>query len=222
MDKDTRITSIAIAPIILAAGDSSRMGFPKALLPLGSKTFLTQILSVLNGFGLADPIIVLGNHATEIQSALGALPGRIVINKNPEYGQLSSIKLALNQLGAACQGCLVWPVDQPAVSGRVVDGLIRLFLQSHPPMVLPTFGGKRGHPALFHSALFPAFLAARLEEGPKNIILSRLKECALLPTSESAVVEDIDTPEDYLKLTGVSLESALAGRGRSAPSTFAG
>jgi len=206
--------NIEIVPIVLSAGDSSRMGFPKALLPLGARTFLTQILGVLNGFCLADPVIVLRNHAVEIQSALGNLPGRVVINKNPEQGQLSSIKLALNQLGAAPQACLIWPVDHPAVSVKVVDGLIRLFLQTHAPLVLPTYGGKRGHPVIFDRSLFPEFQAARLEEGPKNIILSRLHECALLSTAESAVVEDVDTPEDYLKLTGISLESALAGRGR--------
>jgi molybdenum cofactor cytidylyltransferase len=203
-----------IAPIILAAGDSSRMGFPKALLPLGMETFLTQILGVLNGFCLADPVIVLGSHAKEILDALGPLPGRIVINSNPEKGQLSSIKLALDQLDAATAGCLIWPVDQPAVSSNVVEGLVQLFLQTYAPLVLPTYEGKRGHPTIIHSALFPEFLAASLEEGPKNIILSRLKECALLPTAESAVIEDIDTPADYFKLTGVSIESALAGRGK--------
>jgi len=118
-------------------------------------------------------------------------------------------------LDAACRGCLIWPVDQPAVSAKTVDALIHLFLQTQAPLVLPTFGGKRGHPAIFHSSLFPEFQAAPLEEGPKNIILSRLNACALLPTSESAVVEDIDTPADYLKLTGVSLDSVLAGRAKS-------
>jgi len=192
------------------------MGFPKALLPFGTRTFLTQILGVINGFRLADPVIVLGNHAAEIQSALEMLPGRIVLNKNPEQGQLSSIKLALDQLGPACRACLLWPVDQPAVSAETVAGLIRLFLQTQAPMVLPTYSGKRGHPAIFHASLFPEFQAARLEEGPKNIILSRLQACAFLATNESAVIEDIDTPADYFKLTGVSLESALAARGRSA------
>jgi molybdenum cofactor cytidylyltransferase len=191
------------------------MGFPKALLPFGPNTFLTQILIALDGLDLADPVIVLGMQAGEIQSALGSLRARIVINKNPERGQLSSIKLALNQLDSACEGCMIWPVDQPAVSKRVVDGLIQQFLNSHAPIALPIFGGKRGHPAIFRSTLFPEFLEARLEEGPKQIILSRLEECVLLPTNESATIEDIDTPEDYFRLTGDSVKSALARRGKS-------
>jgi molybdenum cofactor cytidylyltransferase len=202
----------AIVPVILAAGDSSRMGFPKALLPYEENTFVGQILHTLKGLNLASPVLVLGKHAAEIQSALDTAPARIVCNHNPEEGQLSSIRLALQLLDPVCEGCLVWPVDQPGVSQKVVLALIDLFLQSQAPLALPTFAGKRGHPAIFRRSLFPEFIAAPLDEGPKRIILSRLNECALLPTSESATVEDMDTPADYYRVMGTTLEAALAKR----------
>jgi molybdenum cofactor cytidylyltransferase len=108
---------------------------------------------------------------------------------------------------------MIWPVDQPAVSEDLVRRLAELFLSSESRIVFPKCGGKRGHPAIFHRALFPEFMDAPLKEGPKSILLRHRQETTELPTEESATVQDIDSPSDYLALIGQTLEAALARNG---------
>jgi molybdenum cofactor cytidylyltransferase len=200
----------SILPIILAAGDSTRMGYPKALLPLGEELFITRILRVLQNAELPRPVIILGRAATVIQPRIQGWTADIRINPDPDRGQLSSIQLALEKIGPEYEAGMIWPVDQPAVSEDLVRRLAQLFLLSESRIVCPTCGGKRGHPAIFHSELFAEFMGAPLEEGPKKILLRHRLETLELPTEESATIQDIDTPSDYLALTGQTLEAALA------------
>jgi len=200
----------SIAPIILAAGDSTRMGYPKALLPLGSDTFLTRILSVLRNVGLPKPVVVLGRAASIIQPQIQDWPADIRINPDPSRGQLSSIQIALSRLHPEFIAGMIWPVDQPAISENLVRDLIQLFITSEPRIAFPMYGNKRGHPAIFHRVLFQEFMDASLEEGPKKILVRYRNVTTVLATEESTAVQDIDTPEEYQALTGESLSSALA------------
>jgi molybdenum cofactor cytidylyltransferase len=201
--------TISIVPIVLAAGNSKRMGYPKALLPLGSDFFLTRILRTLKAIGMPKPVIILGKAASVIQQQLRDWPADIYINPNPDRGQLSSIQLALVNIPLEFDAGMIWPVDQPAVSENLVRCLVELFLNSDSRIACPMYGDKRGHPAIFHRALFREFMEAPLEEGPKNIIVRHHTATALLPTNESASVQDIDTPADYEALTGENLNAAL-------------
>jgi molybdenum cofactor cytidylyltransferase len=201
---------ISIAPLILAAGDSTRMGYPKALLPLGSDTFLTHILGMLKNVGMPKPIIVLGRAASIVRQQIQDWPSDILVNPDPDRGQLSSIQIALSHIPPDCIAGMIWPVDQPAVSENLVRRLVDLFITSGSRIACPIYGNKRGHPAIFHRDLFQEFMDAPLEEGPKKIILRYQNAMVLLPTEESAAVQDIDTPADYETLTGESLNTALA------------
>lgn len=203
----------SIAPIILAAGDSTRMGYPKALLPLGSDTFLTRILGTLRNVGLPKPTIIVGRAASIIEQHIRDWPAEIWINPDPSRGQLSSIQLALSHLKPEYVAGLIWPVDQPAVSEDLVRQLTWVFANSESRIAFPVYGNKRGHPAIFHRALFQEFMDAPLEEGPKKILQRHQHATTVLPTEESATVQDIDTPADYQALTGVTLDSALARTG---------
>jgi molybdenum cofactor cytidylyltransferase len=198
-----------IAPVILAAGDSTRMGYPKALLPLGNEIFLTRILRILSKAGLPQPTIVLGRSAAVIQARIRQWPADVLINPDPDRGQLSSIQIGFSSLDSRFEAGMIWPVDQPAVSEDLVLRLTRLFIESGASIAFPFSRGKRGHPAIFHRRLFQEFMEAPLSEGPKRILLRHEQKSVLLPAEESACVVDIDTPADYQTLTGESLESAL-------------
>ena len=189
------------------------MGFPKALLPLGADMFLTRILSVVRKVGLPAPAVVLGRAAAMIRSRIHGWQADFWINPDPDRGQLSSIQLALSHLGPESEACLIWPVDQPAVSEGFVRDLVQLFVSSESLIACPLYNGHRGHPAIFHRALFAEFMEEPWEAGPKRILLRHEEVTALLPTLESAVVLDVDTPLEYESLTGESLNSALASRG---------
>ncbi len=202
-----------ITPVILAAGDSLRMGYPKALLPLGTDTFLTRILRVLKNMGMQNPMIILGKAAPAILPQIRAWPADVRINPDPARGQLSSVQLALSPAPAESIGILLWPVDQPAVSESLVRRLTDLFVVSESRIAVPMHGGKRGHPAIFHRDLFQEFMNEPLEKGPKGILLRHQEATAVLPTEEPAAIQDIDTPADYEALTGESLDVALARAG---------
>lgn len=206
----------SIAPVILAAGNSARMGYPKPLLPLGTETFLTRILRIIREAGLPDPCIVLGKASAMIQERIRGWPADIRINPDPDRGQLSSIQLALSTLRPEYEAALIWPVDHPAVSGELVRALTQLYMSSRSLIVCPLHEGRRGHPAIFHRDLFREFMDEPLQEGPKRILTRHLGETSVWPTGEAAVVRDIDTPLDYEELTGESLELALQKRGLEA------
>ena len=202
-----------IAPVILAAGDSSRMGYPKAILPLGNDTFLGCILSTLTRAGLPRPRIVLGRDAGRIAPRIADPRIRSLINPNPEQGQLSSMKLALSDLEQDCAACLFWPVDQPGIREEVVRALVQLFRDSGALIGLPAYKGKRGHPAIFGRGIFQELLRTPIEAGPKGLVKRHAAQTALLPCDEPGVVEDIDTPEDYSRFTGETLKDALRRTG---------
>jgi molybdenum cofactor cytidylyltransferase len=201
---------INITPVILAAGDSMRMGYPKALLPFGAETFLTHILATLKELDLDVARVVLGTHEPQIRPLLHSHQVRILVNPNPARGQFSSMRLALEGLDSNCRGCLLWPVDQPLISLELIRGLLRLFGQTSAPLVLPVCSGKTGHPAIFGRELIDELLAAPPDANPKLIIAKFKTKAARLPCDEIGTIEDIDSPDDYLRLTGASLAIAPA------------
>jgi molybdenum cofactor cytidylyltransferase len=186
------------------------MGYPKALLPLGEDVFITRILGTIGKIGLPRPIVVLGKSAATIQPQIRNRHAEIIINADPDRGQLSSIQLGLSRIHSYFTAGMIWPVDQPAISDHLVLKLAQLFITSGSLIAIPSYGNKRGHPTIFHRTLFQEFMDAPLEIGPKGILLRHQQSTAVLPTSEPATVQDIDTPEDYQALTGQSLGSALA------------
>ncbi len=202
--------SSSLVPVILAAGDSTRMGYPKALLPFGERPFLIQILDVVKGLSLQPPYVILGRHAAAIEPIITDQECIVLINPEPERGQLSSIQLAVRHLEPSCGGCLIWPVDHPAVSMTLVQDLVHTFCRSEPALAMPLYRQKRGHPAIFHRRLFNELLAEPTGKGLKEMVFRHQHETSLLETNEAATIEDIDTPEDFYKLSGQTLEAALA------------
>jgi molybdenum cofactor cytidylyltransferase len=195
-----------IGPIILAAGDSTRMGYPKALLPLGPDIFLTRILATISRVGLGRPTIVLGRAAPIIKPQIGNRDIDVLINPDPSRGQLSSIQLGLSHLAPEFNAGMIWPVDQPLVSEDLVRRLAQLFSQSGALVAYPICGDRRGHPAIFRRSVFLEFMETPLEEGPKNIIARHQPDTAVLETDELASIVDIDTPSDYRAAIGEDLK----------------
>ena len=197
----------SIAPVILAAGDSKRMGYPKALLPLGEEIFLTRILRVLREVGFTRPRLILGRDAALISARITDYATDIIVNPNPDKGQLSSIQLGISGLTDNIEAVMLWPVDQPAVSVELTCRLTELFITNDCRIAVPFRNGKRGHPAIFHRTLIHEFMDAPMEKGAKGIISRYESETCFLTTDESAAFTDIDTPSDYQTLTSQNLET---------------
>ena len=201
----------SIAPVILAAGNSKRMGYPKALLPLGEDIFLTRILRVLREVGFVRPRLILGRDAEIIIARIGDYQADVIVNPNPDNGQLSSIQLGVSSLSEKIEAAMLWPVDQPAISVDLLRSLTELFVANDCRIAVPFRDGRRGHPAIFHRTMLHEFMKAPMEKGAKGIISRYESETCFLPTDESAAFFDIDTPSDYQTLTGQSLGVVLSG-----------
>ncbi|HWP86088.1 MAG TPA: nucleotidyltransferase family protein [Terriglobia bacterium] len=193
--------ALRIAGILLAAGESRRMGRDKALLPLGKRTFLEHLTAVLDGE--VDPlVVVLGHHAAEIERQV-RLPATAVLLRNPDYpqGQLSSLHVALRHLAdRVVDGALVCLVDHPAITKEVVRALIRSFAASGASILLPTWNGRRGHPVLFAQRLFGELLTTPLDQGAREVVRRHSAEIAEVPVEEEGILWDVDRPEDYAAL----------------------
>jgi molybdenum cofactor cytidylyltransferase len=203
---------MSVQPVILAAGNSERMGFPKPLLPLGRSTFLETVLSRARRCVRLAPIVVLGRFADRIRPTLPP-DVHFCLNPDPDRGQFSSLLVALDQIADECRGCLVWPVDQPLVLDPTVERLVKLFEETDATVTLPICGGRRGHPAVFHRRLFQELKDLGPLGNPKPLILWHSGSTALFETDDMGTIEDIDTPQDYKRLVGESLDCALRKRG---------
>ncbi|TMA10395.1 MAG: nucleotidyltransferase family protein [Deltaproteobacteria bacterium] len=194
-----------IAAIVLSAGESRRMGSPKALLPIKGKSFIEQIVAALKATKVAKIIVVLGHNPEPIKSKVEPLSVSVVINPDYLKGQLSSLIAAIRSLQAdpvKVDGVLVHLVDHPLISRSVVNEMIDRFFESKKLIVIPTYKGKRGHPVLLSSRLFPELLKAPPDQGAKAVVHAHRDETLEMETDDEGVIIDIDTPDEYRQNVG--------------------
>jgi molybdenum cofactor cytidylyltransferase len=193
-----------IVAVVLAAGESSRMGQPKALLPIDGVRFIERIVTALKSSGVANIVVVLGHNADEMRRKIDDLPVTIVINPEYQKGQLSSLQTAIRYLETLpasddLEGILVHLVDHPYINPQLVKLMIERFEESGRLIVVPRFRGRRGHPVLFSRRLFPELLAAPMDQGAKTVVHAHQAETLEIETESEGVTIDIDTPEEYRK-----------------------
>jgi molybdenum cofactor cytidylyltransferase len=191
-----------IVAVILSAGESSRMGRPKALLPIDGVRFIEKIVTSLQSTRIEKTIVVLGHNAEEMWQKIGDLPVAILVNHDYEQGQLSSLQVAIRHLessseGRPVDGILVHLVDHPYISPTLVDLMIDRFYETKKLIVVPRFQGRRGHPVIFSRALFSELLAAGTDQGAKPVVHAHRDDTLEIDTEDEGVLIDIDTPEEY-------------------------
>jgi len=175
------------------------MGRPKALLPYREGTFLEHLIEVTRHPRIGVTRIVLGAGAEVIRTIAKLDPSVVVLNPEWEQGQLSSICAGLRSLeGIDTDGIVLCPVDHPLVSGRLVSDLVERFYEDKKAIVLPTYNGRRGHPAIFSNALFSELLAAPADKGARSVVWAHSADVLEVPTDEEGVVLNLNDP-DMLK-----------------------
>ena len=188
-----------LAAVILSAGASSRMGRPKALLPYREGTFLEHLIEATRHPQIGATRIVLGAGAEVIRALAKLDPSFVVLNPKWEQGQLSSIWAGLRSLeGIDIDGIVLCPIDHPLVSARLVGELVDRFYEDKKAIVLPTYNGRRGHPAIFSNALFGELLAAPGDKGARAVVWAHATDILEVPTDEEGVILNINDP-DMLK-----------------------
>lgn len=190
-----------IAAIILAAGASERMGYPKALLPYRGRSFLEGILEACYAAGVEQRVVVLGHFADKILESIDLSGVTVTRSGDLEAGPIGSVWAGLSALASLpLDAVLVWPVDRPHIAVATVTALVDAFRAGHQPIVVPICGGQRGHPVLFGRRVFAELLGAPRVEGARAVVHKDPARVIEVPVDDPAVLEDFNTPEDYKRL----------------------
>lgn len=190
-----------VAGLVLAAGESSRMGRDKALLEYRGSTFLEAILASLRHAGIPRIIVVLGHHASEIQRQIDLSGVEVVMNPAYRLGQTTSLQAGLRAIqGASVDGVVLCLVDHPAAGPEVMRALAVKFAETHAPVVIPVCQGRRGHPVIIGCALFAELLNLGPDEGANAVIRRHHAATQWVEVQDPGVTLDIDDPEDYRRL----------------------
>ena len=192
-----------ISVILLAAGRSTRMGYPKMLLRWGNVTVLERVISVFGNAGMEDILIVTGGAHAQVKDIVlecsKRYPVRSVYNKDYMDGEmLASIQCGLRNLtkkniGAAMIGL----GDQPQAQERSVQLLQEVFHRTNSPLVVPSFQMRRGHPWLLARPLWEDFMGMNRGRTPRDFLNMHSKDIQYIPVDSPSILADLDTPEDY-------------------------
>ncbi|HEY1341819.1 MAG TPA: nucleotidyltransferase family protein [Bryobacteraceae bacterium] len=189
------------AGLILAAGESRRMGSPKALLRYRDETFLDTLIGLF-ARRCAPVIVVLGADAERIRGS-ATRPAEFILNERYKLGQTTSMQCGLRAVPPDASAVLFTLVDHPAVRAETIDAL----LAGEPNALIrvPRYDGRRGHPIWFSRALIPEFLAMPENGAARDIVRGHAAETEFLDLADPGILADIDDPEAYRALTGVAV-----------------
>lgn len=192
-----------VAGIVLAAGQSRRLGRPKQLLHLDGRPILDIVLQSASRSRLAELYLVLGNEADRIAAAVGDYNQRVDINPNFAEGQSTSLRCGIAALDEGVAGAMVLLGDQPQVTADIIDRLLAAFTESGAEIVQPVYSGTPGNPVVFRRTVFPELLAITGDRGARDVILQKRDAVHRVPFPDLSVPLDVDTDEDYARLQAV-------------------
>lgn len=186
--------------ILLAAGESSRLGEPKQLLQFKGETLLRRTAKIALGVSKAV-VVALGANIEMMSGEIADLPVQIAENKDWKTGMSGSIKIGLEKLLAhktRIKSVIVLVCDQPFVDEKLLREIIKKFKETDALIVACEYQNTLGVPALFSAKLFPEIFALDAQTGAKQLIKKYNAQTAIVPFPEGAF--DIDTPTDYENL----------------------
>jgi len=184
--------------IILAAGESKRMNSPKMLLPYKDKTIIEKVIENVTTSAVNNTIVVLGSSADAIQRRISDLNVMLCYNENYREGMLSSVKCGFSNLPGKYEAAFVFPGDHPGIGPGVINMLIESFRSSAKKIVIPLFGGQRGHPILIDQCYREEVMRLKPEEGLRALSVKFPGDVLEVNVHDPAVLNDIDTIEDYM------------------------
>jgi molybdenum cofactor cytidylyltransferase len=187
-----------IGAIVLAAGESRRMGEPKLLLPWKDKTIIYQVCQQIVASGVYETVVVAGRWEQEIRLQLADLSVRIT--SNPSFAtteMLASLKVGLEAVWHTSDAALIVLGDQPAIQQSTIQDVINAYAQGKGRIVAPSYNNQRGHPILIDRALWDSLIDLPADGAPRDVIRANEKEVYHLVVDTNTVLRDIDTPEDY-------------------------
>ena len=186
-----------ICAIVLAAGESRRMGSQKLLLPFGATTVIGRVVDQLLQSVIDKIFVVTGHNAGKIAEQLSARAVTIVDNPDYPSGMLSSVRCGLRALPRECQAVMVVLGDQPSITTNLIDDLVQAFNMNHKGIVVPVFQNRRGHPILLSTRYRDEILSQYDGAGLRGLLHAHPDDVLELAAPAPSILSDMDYPEDY-------------------------
>lgn len=186
-----------IGALVLAAGESRRMGRQKLLLPFGERTVVEAVVATALGSRADRVTVVLGADATDVRKKLETSGAAFAVNEEYERGMLSSVQAGFKALPADTEAVVVMLGDQPFLPAAVVDAVIGAYRESGKGIVIPVFRGRRGHPVLVDMKYRDNVLGLDPADGLRQLMRAHPGDIIEVEAEDAAILRDMDTPEDY-------------------------
>lgn len=205
--------AVRIGAVLLAAGESKRMGpANKLAVPVGGAPLLRRSALVLLGAALEEIVVVLGHEAESAAGMLADLPLRAVVNADYRAGRQRSVHLGLESLERPCDAVMICLADQPLLTSADIDALIHAYRHQCPrPILVPGFDGRRGNPVIISAEQRAAVLASAGRLSCRDLIAANPDLVWHYPGANDHYCVDLDTPEDRQRLAGRLAAAAGAG-----------
>ncbi|MCX6569168.1 MAG: nucleotidyltransferase family protein [Candidatus Aminicenantes bacterium] len=183
--------------VILAAGESRRMGTQKLLLPFGETTVVGAVVGTALASRVDRVLAVLGADREDIRRELEPLGIDLTVNEDYAKGMLSSVQAGFRALPADAEAAVVMLGDQPFLPARVVDAVVEAFRRSGGGIVVPAFQGRRGHPVLVDLKYRDEVLALDPADGLRRLMRAHPEDIFEAEVEDANILRDMDVPEDY-------------------------
>jgi molybdenum cofactor cytidylyltransferase len=188
-----------ISAIILAAGESKRMGRPKMLLPWSGSTVLQTVVSAFQASGVNDILVITGAAHDQIDPLIHD-PVHAVFNENYKQGEmLSSIQAGLRATLHESQATFIALGDQPQIQVKTILNLLEEFKKTTAPLIVPSFNMRRGHPWLVARELWEEIINMQPTHSAREFLERHARDIHYVKLDTPTVLQDLDTPEDYQK-----------------------
>lgn len=193
-----------INALVLAAGQSTRMGQLKQLLPFGRHTIIEQVVTTLLASPVHEVVVVTGCEAVRVSEALRAYPVRCVFNPDFAAGEMiSSVQVGLRALGPDAAAALLAVGDQPQIEVRIVEQVLAAWRSgSTDRIVIPSYQMRRGHPICLPRVLWPAVWALGWQDSLRSLWRDYAGQIEHVVVDTPSILGDLDTPDDYHRLVG--------------------
>ena len=188
-----------VSAILLAAGQSQRMGAFKPLLPFGNTTVIESCIQNLRDAGVEDIVVVVGHRAEELQQALTGSHVTFALNPNPNSEMSDSIACGLSTLPSEAKATLIALTDQPSIPSEVIRAIIGQWM-SGKKLVIPEFNGRGGHPVLVDLGFRGELLKLDPSSGLRSFFQAHSDQILRLPVNSPFIARDMDTWDDYRAL----------------------
>ncbi len=192
-----------ICALILAAGQSKRMGRPKMSLPWGASTILGHVIEVFRLAGAEEVLVVTGGDKASVEQIAEAWQARTVFNPEHASGEmLSSLQVGLQAMPAAVEAAMIALGDQPQIQESTVRSILEVRAETRMPLIVPSYLMRRGHPWLVARPLWGDILAMHSPQTVHDFLVAHAADITYVDIDTPTVLEDLDTPDDYGRYQG--------------------